>query len=778
MTPIDKKLASTAQVHPCAFSIISLMKSGIYKYFPIACNKAMGTDLMVIVSVTVLGLLCLSACSESTSPPTSSAANTSVEKKSSHGDIDDQRIVNYKSEAGNWLAYGQGYEEQRFSRLTQINKGTVKQLGLAWYRDMGTNRAQEATPIVVDGTMFVSSAWSRVFAINAGNGDLLWQYDPAVPKDWSRRACCDAVNRGVAVYQGRVYVGTLDGRLIALDAASGEEVWQADTLIDRDRFYTITGAPRVARGKVYIGNGGAEFGVRGYVSAYDATTGELSWRFFTVPGNPAEPFEHPELKRAASTWTGDQWWEYGGGGTVWNSIVYDPEFNHLYIGVGNGSPWTRAIRSPGGGDNLFLSSIVALDADSGEMKWYYQTTPGDNWDYTAVQDIALAELEVDGEMRKVLMQAPKNGFFYVLDRSDGKLLRAHPYSSVTWATHVDMDSGRPVENHEFDYLQKEKWVLPGSAGAHNWQAMSVDVEAGLVYIPTQESSLIFSIADEWKQSGMYKRDPGRWNIGLEMGRLAQLFIDNVADQPTPGGALKAFNPLTGETIWSVRQPYYWNGGVLATAGGIVFQGDAKGMLNAYDKSNGELVWQFNTYTSMLAPPVTYTLNDEQYISILTGGGGADLFGGATDTASTKYGNYGRLLTFKLGAKTPLPPANVLDKTIPPQLSIDADELEIARGEALYNNFCAMCHGLLARSGGSIPDLRLMPDERQKIFSRIVLEGLFAANGMAAFDDVLEEKEVEAIHTYVRARAIEDRQAATGIKEQARLTWLSGKKNSK
>ncbi|NKB35629.1 MAG: PQQ-binding-like beta-propeller repeat protein [Gammaproteobacteria bacterium] len=339
-----------------------------------------------------------------------------------------------------------------------------------------------------------------------------------------------------------------------------------------------------------------------------------------------------------------------------------------------------------------------------------------------------------------------------------------------------METGRPVENSELDYLEKEKWVLPGSAGAHNWQAMSVDVDAGLVYIPTQESPLIFSIADEWKQFGSYRRDPGRWNIGLEMGRLAQLFIDNVAEQPTPGGALKAFDPLTGETKWSVRNPYYWNGGVLASAGGLVFQGDAAGQLSAYDKENGELLWQFNTYTSILAPPVTFEFNNRQYLSVLTGGGGADLFGGETDTASTKYGNFGRLLTFALGGKEELPPASVVDKIIPEQTRIAVESAVLGEGEGLYNNYCAMCHGLLARSGGSIPDLRLLPAERHEIFDRIVLEGILAANGMAAFNDVLKKAQVEKIQHYVKARAWEDRQVVLGIKESAQLTWLSDKQS--
>ena len=307
---------------------------------------------------------------------TSGSAPVMAAPEPTVGLIDDARIIAADDEPGNWLSFGRNYGETRFSPLTQINRETVSELGLAWFKDMGTNRALEATPIVVDGIMFFTTSWSRVYAVDARTGETLWSYDPKVPGEWARWACCDVVNRGVAVYKGRVYVGSLDGRLIALDAGTGTEIWQVDTLVDRDRPYTITGAPRVANGKVYIGNGGAEYGVRGYVTAYDAASGEQVWRFYTVPGDPNLPFESPEMEMAAKTWKGGEWWKVGGGGTVWNSIVYDPDFNQLYIGVGNGSPWTRVIRSPGGGDNLFLSSIVALDADTGEMNWYYQTTPG------------------------------------------------------------------------------------------------------------------------------------------------------------------------------------------------------------------------------------------------------------------------------------------------------------------------------------------------------------------------------------------------------------------
>jgi quinohemoprotein ethanol dehydrogenase len=610
-----------------------------------------------------------------------------------------------------------------------------------------------------------------VYAVDAATGDMLWKYDPEVPGEWARRLCCDVVNRGVAVYGGRVYVGTLDGRLVAIDADSGAKVWEVNTLIDRARFYSITGAPRVAKGKVFIGNGGAEFGVRGYVSAYDAESGELAWRFFTVPGDPDQPYEHPELEVAARTWTSGKWSDTGGGGTVWGSIVYDPDLDQLYIGTGNGSPWPRAIRSTAGGDNLFLSSIVALDPDTGRMKWYYQTTPGDNWDYTATQDMALADMLVDGKERKVLLQAPKNGFFYVLDRTDGTLLRAYPYTVVTWASHVDMETGRPVEHPGMDYADGATWVMPGSAGGHNWQAMATDVEAGLVYIPTQESPMLFALPDEWYETGSFTAEGGRWKPGLELERLAQLFVEKASDAPVAKGVLKAFDPLTGETRWAVEQEYYWNGGVLATAGGLVFQGDSQGMLTAYDKDTGDQLWEFNTYVSMLAPPITYSIDDVQYVGVITGSGGADLWSQGAVTASYRYGNHNRLLAFRLDGEAALPTPTLIDRTVPEQIDVGGSDAEIAQGERLYNSFCASCHGLFARASSGIYDLRLTPTGRQELFNPAVLDGAFATVGMAAFDDILSEAEVLLIHQYVRARAREDRLADLGEKEVPRLTWI-------
>ncbi len=707
----------------------------------------------------------LSACSEP-APKVEQPAGEGLA-----GAITDERIRNHAEEPDAWLAHGRTRDEQRFSPLTDINRDNVAQLGLAWSIDLGTKRTQESTPIVVDGVMYFTSTWSRVYAVDAKNGDLLWKYDPEVPGAWARRSCCDVVNRGVAVYEGRVYAGTLDGRLIALDAATGKLAWEVDTLVDRSRFYTITGAPRVANGKVFIGNGGAEFGVRGYVTAYDASSGEQVWRFFTVPGDPAEPFEHPELEAAAKTWTGDKWWEIGAGGTVWNSIVYDAELDQLYIGTGNGSPWSRTIRSPGGGDNLYLSSIIALDPDTGRMKWYYQTTPSDNWDYTATQDMALAEMEVDGKRRKVLLQAPKNGFFYVLDREDGRLLRAHPYTVVTWASHVDLETGRPVEVPGMDYRDAATWVMPGSGGGHNWQAMSTDVEAGLVYIPSQETPMLFKLPDEWLHDGAIDTRKARWKPGIELEGLGKIFLEHAAEAPAARGVLKAFDPLTGETRWSVEHPYYWNGGVLATAGGLVFQGDSQGMLTAYDKDNGNKLWAFDAQVSMLAPPITYRIDGVQYIAILTGSGGSDLWSQGAATASYRYGNHGRLLAFALGGTGSLPPAEPVDRTVPEQLDVGGTEAEIAQGERLFTSYCAACHGIFAMASSGINDLRLVPTERQALFETVVLDGTFAAIGMAAFDDILSADDVALIEKYVRARGEQDRLVQAGRLEAPRMTWL-------
>ncbi|MDZ7768834.1 MAG: PQQ-dependent dehydrogenase, methanol/ethanol family [Woeseiaceae bacterium] len=491
--------------------------------------------------------------------------------------VDDGRIRNADSEPGNWLTHGRTWSEQRHSPLTQINDGNVGDLGLAWYTDLDTDRGQQATPIVVDGVMYSTSAWSKVQAVDAKTGRMLWQYDPEVPGIWAVRACCGVQNRGAALWKGKVYVGTLDGRLIALDAETGELDWQVNTT-EQAQSYTITGAPRVFDDKIVIGNGGAEFGVRGYVSAYDTDSGEMHWRFYTVPGNPADGFEDETQAMAAKTWTGE-WWKNGGGGTAWDSFAYDPELNLVYIGTGNGSPWARAIRSPDGGDNLFLASIVAVNADTGKYVWHYQTVPGDTWDYTAVQHMVLADLKIGGRERKVIMQAPKNGFFYVLDRANGQLISAENIMPVNWATHIDLETGRPVETPDarYDETLAAKKIAPGPAGAHGWHPMSFSPDTGLVYIPARQSPFVYQLDEE------YERQPIGANLGVNYWDAPEEIIDLPPEfAPEFQGLLLAWNPVTQKEAWRAPRAAFENGGVRSTAGNHVFQGTADGALVAHN----------------------------------------------------------------------------------------------------------------------------------------------------------------------------------------------------
>ncbi len=720
-------------------------------------NKKQAT-LVGVVVLSAIAALALVGIPGPNSPE-HSVAETPLQASPSTavGLIDTQRILAADEAPGDWLAYGRDYGEQRFSPLTQVNKETIKDLELAWSFDMYTNRGLEASPIVVDGIMYMTGSWSVVFAVDAKTGEEIWSYDPEVPGDWARKACCDVVNRGVAVYEGAVFVATLDGYLVALNAENGEVIWRKNTIIDRTRSYTITGAPRVANGRVFIGNGGGEFGVRGYVTAYDTKTGEEDWRFFTVPGDPSKPFEHPEMELAAKTWKGGEWWKIGGGGTVWNSIVYDAETDTVFLGVGNGSPWTRTIRSPGGGDNLFLSAIVALNASNGEMRWYYQTTPGDNWDYTAVQDMMLADMEVDGVVRKVIMQAPKNGFFYVIDRQTGELLRANPYVTVNWASHIDMETGRPVENPDKDFLTGDsQWILPGPLGGHNWQSMSYNPNTGLVYIPALENPLVFDVEHDFKATGRFKYIEGGWNTGVEFGRLLEIMGEH-PDLPKGKGYITAFDPITGKTHWTREHGTHWNGGTLSTAADLVFQGNGDGYFVAYDAQNGDELWKVNTYTSTIAPPVTYSIDGEQYVAIQVGSGGA---AGLTEgdlamPASAKYGNFGRMLAFKINGGLSIDEPEHWARDIPEPPIVQASAAQIEHGGELYGEVCGFCHGIGVYGGPAVPDLRKMSEQTHRMFNEIVLEGVLADRGMSNFSDRLSEADVNDIYAYINSRSWQD-----------------------
>ena len=632
-----------------------------------------------------------------------------------------------------WITTGRDYAETHFSPLKEINASNISRLGLAWSMDMETRRGLEATPIVVNGVMYVTGSWSVVYAVDAVTGKRLWRWDPEVSRSWGQRACCDVVNRGVAVYGNRVYVATLDGRLAALRASDGIPQWSVQTT-DKNQSYTITGAPRVVKGKVIIGNGGAEFGVRGYVSAYDSQTGKLDWRFYIVPGDPSKPFENSAMERAAKTWTGE-WWKYGGGGTPWDSFAFDPEMDLLYVGTGNGSPWNWKVRSPGGGDNLYLSSILALRPDTGELVWHYQTTPADSWDYTAVQQMILTTLSINGRDRKVLMQAPKNGFFYVLDRATGELLSAKPYVTINWATEVDMKTGRPVENPEARAIDPTKMFMqqPGPLGGHNWQPMSWDPQTGLVYIPAQESAFPY-LAD----AGFKYLPGGAWNLGM----LPLPTSDPLAITP---GMLLAWDPVKQAAKWKVPYASYWNGGVLSTAGGLVFEGTADGHFAAYNAKNGTKLFDMAVNTGVMAAPATYVVGGKQYVSVLAGWGGAfAMIGG---NPGPNKGTPGRLLTFALDGKAslPAPPAQAGP---PAPITQTADAKTIEAGTALYATWCVYCHGFGATGGGAVQDLRYSAASVYGSYPKIVLDGTYVSAGMPAFKQWLSTDDVAAIRAFV------------------------------
>ncbi len=662
--------------------------------------------------------------------------------------LDGARILKADAEPGNWLAHGRTYDEQRYSPLEEITVENVADLGVAWFWDTDTTRGLEATPIVVDGVMFSTGSWSVVWAHDAATGELLWKHDPEVPRDWAKYACCDVVNRGVAVWKGRVYSGTIDGRLIALDAGTGEVAWDVKT-VPEGKPYTITGAPRVVKDMVVIGNGGAEYGVRGYVTAYDTATGAQKWRFYTVPGDPSKPFESPAMEHAASTWRGGKWWEVGGGGTAWDSMAYDAELNLLYVGVGNGSPWNRYTRSPGGGDNLYLSSIVAINPDDGSMAWYYQTTPGDTWDYTAVQHMILADLEIDGETRKVIMQAPKNGFFYVLDRTNGEFISAEAYVPVDWATHVDPETGRPVENPEAHYANDPKVIRPAPYGGHNWHPMTYHPGTGLVYIP------VLDLPFKYGQDNAFKYNPTEWNTGVDFAHTIPSkdpdeLLDALRDIK---GYLAAWDPIEQKEVWRVQHAMSWNGGLLSTAGNLVFQGRADGKFAAYAADTGELVWESPVGVGIIAAPVSYSVNGEQYIAVLAGWGGAYALASGVPRHRSNVLSEGRILAFKLGGNVALPEVKVAYMDVPePPEGIKGTDEQIAHGEKLYHQYCSVCHGGGLVSSGPLPDLKYASAQTHAAWDSIVRRGAFTGKGMPGFDHVISEQGAADIQAYVAAHA--------------------------
>ena len=701
-------------------------------------NKALHMHLGVIgVATLLLGL------------PHSVPAQSAAAAPHRAGDVTDERLRHADQDPGNWLTHGGNWQEQRYSRLNLINADNVAALKPAWSTEFDTTRGQEATPLVVDGVMYVSTSWSKVYALDAASGRQLWYYDPKVPGPSGARACCDVVNRGVAVYEGKVYIASIDGRLIALDAATGKPVWTVRMFEYPSLRYTSTGAPRAARGKIFIGNAGADFGGRGFVSAYDARSGRRLWRFYTVPADPAaapdgEPSDEVLKTKALKTWSGD-WLKYGGGGQVWNALVYDPDFNQIYMATGNGFPWNQNYRSNGGGDNLFISSIIAVDADTGQYRWHYQETPGDRWDFDAISDMTLVDVPLADGVRKVLLHAPKNGFLYVLDRKTGKLLSADAFvPGINWATGVDLATGRPNIVAAALYKDAPFLGVPGGGGAHSWHPGSFSPDTGLLYFPAAESSTYYAPTPD------YHYELGVESIGVDLDAATHGAASSRPRMPPRKDYMLAWNPVTRKAAFSVPGS---GGGVLTTAGNLIFQGRPRegvlGTFTAFRASDGKQLGSWNTPDAMPGGPVTYLVRGEQYVAVISG---ALSYSG---TATPRVRHNGRMLAFKLNGTGVFPPdAPFAPPPNPPAEVANPDRL--ALGEAVFNKRCGLCHGFNAVSANIVPDLRrsaflTSPEGWQSV----VIGGALAPRGMISWKPFLTPAQAEAIRAYVgeQARAL-------------------------
>ncbi len=661
--------------------------------------------------------------------------------------VDDVALAD-ESRGEDWLAFGRTYSEQRFSPLVQINTSNVGDLAVDWYLDLPNDRGLTSTPLVIDGILYFIGSMNVVRAVDGATGEVIWEYDPDIAGHAAHRmrAGWDH-NRGIGFWKGKVYVATWDGRLNAVDAATGEELWSVMT-VDPDVHYYITGAPKIFKGKVLIGNGGTEHGAaRGYVTAYDAETGEEAWRFWIVPGNPADGFENEAMKMAAETWTGE-WWKFGGGGNAWHGFTYDAELDALYIGTGNGSPWNRKIRSPGGGDNLFLCSIVALDPDTGEYLWHYQTTPGESWDYNSNMDIVLADLTIDGREVKAILHAPKNGFFYVIDRETGKLISAEPFAEVSWATEIDLQTGRPVEVDGARYEDRPAQVTPSFAGAHNWHAMSYSPLTGLAYIPAIHLAMLFS--DEGIDLKTWHSPVGRGGTGVTTTTVGSSRSDGIL------GSLQAWDPVRQELAWEVPLPGLWNAGTMTTAGNLVFQGRTDGTFAAHSATTGETLWTFEMGSGISAPSISYAIDGRQYVALLVGWGGvwAGIGGAESAAHGWAYGVHPRrLVVFSLDGDADLPPSPPPVVPVPIRSADFAIDADLARqGGSVYGGRCGGCHGgggegLVA--GGQAPDLRASLVVLSEIgFATVVRDGSRLARGMPAYPEFTDD-ELLAMRHYIR-----------------------------
>ncbi|MDR2216613.1 MAG: PQQ-dependent dehydrogenase, methanol/ethanol family [Nevskiaceae bacterium] len=656
-----------------------------------------------------------------------------------------QRLLNADQEGGQWMSHSRTYDEQYFSPLNQINDTNIADLGLAWFVDLPTNQNIETTPLMIDGVVYITLPWSKVMALDAKTGKQLWLYDPKVAGAWNINICCGVDNRGVAAWNGRIIFGTLDGRLISLDAKTGEPVWSVKSTPD-ERRYSITGAPRIANGKIFVGSAGAEFDVRGYVDAYDVETGERLWRFWTVPGDPAAGFENKTMEMAAATWKTPGWWNTGGGATVWDAITYDAVNDLVIFGTGNGTPGDAVRRDAGQGDNLFVTSIVAVHAEDGSYAWHYQPTPWETWDYDTDQQLMLLDIDIDGQKRHVVSQASKNGFFYHFDAATGKLLSAVPFTDVNWATGVDLATGRPnvVPESRPNLTGKVFNLTPGPAGAHAWQSMSYSPLTGLVYIPATT----------------------HWQLIGPLDQRQKYLADHPDTKQTFTGRLTAWDPVAQREVW--RSEEFINpaggvqvtGGALATAGNLVFHGNLpKREFAAYRATDGERLWSFDTKTAVLAGGISYQVDGDQYVAVAVGGpmpGGYYAPNGA------------RLLVFKLGGNTVLPDIPPFTEAPLSTAAQFADAATITRGAAVFEAQCQLCHGRNGAARSTFPDLRRSPAlTSQESLDTIVLQGALSERGMGSFREYLQDGDTVALRAYLISLAEAARAQAAGSATPAR-----------
>ncbi|MBO9581682.1 MAG: PQQ-dependent dehydrogenase, methanol/ethanol family [Sphingobium sp.] len=664
--------------------------------------------------------------------------------------IDGARIAKQATDGTDWLSDGRGYDAQRYSPLTQINAANVKQLGIAWYDELDTMRGVEATPLYADGVLYNTLPWNITMAYDARTGKRLWTYDPKVPREYGRYACCEPVARGLALWKGKVIIATLDGRVIALDARTGKEVW-VQQAFTHDMPYSITGAPRVYDGKVVIGNSGGDLGVRGFVIAYDAETGKKAWKFFLTPNPQDKPDGEASdsiLATIRKTWNDDGLWKtLGGGANPWDSISYDPKLNLVYIGTGNGSSNSWHYRSGSKGDNLFICSIVAIDATTGQYKWHYQEVPEEDWDYTCTSSITVATLPIDGKNRRVVMHAPKNGYFYVLDAATGQFISAKPYVPVNWGT-VDPKTGKATVNPGMHYGTDPVLLMPGPGGGHNWFPMGYSPRTKLAYFPTFESGFAYAYDPNWTPKPFRSNSGWGGFSGDALKKRAEIQKQIDAMEKT---FLVAWDPVKQKAAWRVQLPRHGNGGVMITGSDLVFEGTTKQTFAAFDARTGKLLWEMPVQSAPVAGPITYMLDGVQYIAVNAGwGGGAAQIERGSGIELPRAS--ARLLVFKLGGKLQLPPLKAEEKAPDPP-PVTASEATIARGAQLFGDTCSRCHGQQAIGG--VKDLRKMTRETHGKFNDIVLKGIYQDKGMASFADLLKPEDADAIHGYLIARANED-----------------------